>query len=260
MTTNTLIFVGSGIKFMSHLTTESKACIEKSEKVLHLVNEPAMQEWIKQVNPSSESLDFLYERNKERNDSYLSISNYILENLKKYKTLCVVMYGHPTVLVQSTLHAAKLAASNNYDVIFLPGISADACLYADLQIDPGSCGCQSFEATDFLLYRREYDASSHLILWQASVIGVLNQPEHHDPRKGLAVLAEYLSEKYAPDHEIISYIAAQYPKFKPQIEKILLKNLGNTFIDRISMLYIPPCKKNEANIDMLNKIKEILGP
>lgn len=33
-----LILVGSGIKFISHLTTEAKAYIQHSSKVLYLVN------------------------------------------------------------------------------------------------------------------------------------------------------------------------------------------------------------------------------
>ncbi len=55
-----LIIVGSGIKFLSHLTTEAKAYIEQSEKVLYLVNEPVMKQWIQSTNPLSESLDPLY--------------------------------------------------------------------------------------------------------------------------------------------------------------------------------------------------------
>ncbi len=57
-------------------------------------------------------------------------------------------------------------------------------------IDPGTCGCHSFEATDFLLYRREYDSSSHLILWQPyTVIGMLGIPVNHNPKKGLQFLS-----------------------------------------------------------------------
>lgn len=40
-------------------------------------------------------------------------------------------------------------------------------MYADLDLDPGTHGVQSFEATDFLLYRRQIDPTSALILWQA---------------------------------------------------------------------------------------------
>jgi hypothetical protein len=38
----------------------------------------------------------------------------------------------------------------------LPGISAEDCLFADLGIDPGIYGCQSYEATDFLANGRPW--------------------------------------------------------------------------------------------------------
>lgn len=84
---NTLIIVGSGIKFMSHLTTEAKACIEKADKVLYLINEPVMQEWIQKANSSTESLDALYTNCTLRHDNYLLISEYIIENLKYFVSL-----------------------------------------------------------------------------------------------------------------------------------------------------------------------------
>jgi predicted XRE-type DNA-binding protein len=52
----------------------------------------------------------------------------------------------------------------------LPAISADSCLYADLEIDPARDGCQSFEATDFLVHDRLVDSRSLLIHWQIGMI------------------------------------------------------------------------------------------
>lgn len=257
MDKNTLIIVGSGIKFMSHLTTEVKACIEKSDKVLYLVNEPAMQEWIQKSNKCTESLDFLYTKYEHREDNYRLISDYILESVQQYKTLCFVVYGHPTVFVQPSIYAATKAKERGFNVITLPGISAEDCLFADLLVDPGSCGCQSFEATDFLLYRREYDSSCHLILWQVSVIGVLNTPVYHDPMDGFVLLVDYLLEKYFLDHEIIVYEAAQYPTFKPKIERILLKDLPSSKVSRIATLYIPPNHEKQPDLNMLQKLKKI---
>lgn len=254
---NTLIIVGSGIKFMSHLTTEAKASIENSDKVLYLVNDPLMQEWIKTTNSSSESLDTLYANNASRNDNYRSISEYIIENLKKHKTLCVVVYGHPTVFVQPTLYAAESAKKEGFNVVIMPGISAEDCLFADLLIDPGSSGCQSYEATDFLLYQRNFDPCSHLILWQPYVIGVLRVVDQHDPVAGLNLLVDYLSHKYTLDHQVIVYEAAQYPTFKPRILNTKLKQLPHSNITRLSTLYIPPIEKCLPNQDMLAKIKKI---
>jgi uncharacterized protein YabN with tetrapyrrole methylase and pyrophosphatase domain len=256
MSAHQLTIVGSGIKFMSHLTHEARAHIEKAEKVLYLVNEPLMQEWINNNCKNAESLDDLYIRNPLRNDNYKLIATYILEKLNKTKLLCVVFYGHPTVFVQPTLYAVAMAREQGYKVLILPGISAEDCLFADLMIDPGTRGCQSFEATDFLLYRREYDSSSHLILWQPFVIGVLGIPQNHDPKKGLQLLTYYLKEKYSLDHEIILYEAAQYPGFSPSIKSIKLKSLPEEKISSLTTLYVKPAKIKQADVSMLKLLKE----
>lgn len=258
MNKNTLVLVGSGIKFMSHITHEAKNCIEKADKVLYLVNEPAMQQWIQTLNPHTESLDPLYVRYHSRNDNYKLIAGYILENLETTNLLCLVVYGHPTVLVQSSIYATQAAHEKGHNVVVMPGISAEACLFADLVIDPSSSGCQSFEATDFLIYRREYDSSSHLILWQPSVIGMKDRPVNHNPERGLQILGEYLSHKYSPAHEIILYEAAQYPTFKPRIEKVVLGNLPSSRVTRLTTLYIPPNSAKKPDFELCKKLEAII--
>ena len=243
---------------MSHLTIEAKACIEKADKVLYLVNEPLMQEWIANANPSAESLESLYKKNDLRDQNYQLIADYIVKNLEKYATLCVVMYGHPTVFVKPSIDAANKAIELGYQVVTMPGISAEDCLFADLRIDPGSCGCQSFEATDFLVYQREYDSSSHLILWQPYVIGVRGVlSTDHNPIKGLQLLTGYLQNKYDDEHEVVWYEAAQYPGVKPLMEKIPLKDLPSANITRLSTLYIRPNNKKVPNLAMLEMISKI---
>jgi uncharacterized protein YabN with tetrapyrrole methylase and pyrophosphatase domain len=78
----------------------------------------------------------------------------------------VVFYGHPTVFAKSALDAVIKLEKENYVTKILPAISSEDCLFADLRIDPGSDGCQSYEATDFLIRRKKIDPTSHLILWQ----------------------------------------------------------------------------------------------
>lgn len=258
MVQNTLIIVGTGIKFMSHLTTEAKASIEQSDKVFYLLNDPLMEEWVKQTNTSSESLDFLYLTDQHRSVSYNSIADYVIDSLNKYGTVCFVTYGHPTVLDHPALIASNKAIEKNYNVTILPAISAEDCLYADLKIDPMQSGCQSFEATDLLVYQRDFDSSSHLIIWQASVIGVTNQPLNHDPRKGLSILTSYLSPKYSMEHEVIIYEAAQYPNFHPKIERTSLGLLAEHKISRKSTLYIPPAYQKLPDKKLIEKLKSII--
>jgi len=244
---NTLIVVGAGIKFLSHLTTEAKASIEKSDKVLYLVNEPAMKKWIKDTNPNSESLDYLYDTNLTRNENYLLIAEYINQVLHKTKVLCLVMYGHPTLMADPSIYSVNLAIRNGHNTYVLPGISSEACMFADLVIDPSSCGCQSYEATDFLVYEREYDNSSHLILWQVSMIGIKVNYQNQSPKNGLKILMKHLLKKYSKQHPVILYEAAQYPSCVPRIEEVALMNLVEAQMSPITTLYIPPNKVKERN-------------
>lgn len=259
MKKSSLVVVGSGIKFLSHLTNEARVYIEQSDKVVYLVNDPAMKEWIQKTAVHAESLDTWYTKYPLRADCYHAITNYILENL--YNTnqhLCAVFYGHPSVFSQPGLNAASKARQEGYYVKVLPGISAEDCLFADLLIDPGTCGCQSFETTDFLIYDRQFDPSSHLILWQADIIGVLNNPKLHDNRKGANVLVNHLKQYYSSKHEVILYEAAQYPSFEPNILRLPLDELANAEFSRISTLYIPPAYQRIASdknrLELLNLI------
>src|SRR3990167_8979535 len=250
---SSLVVVGSGIKFMSHLQLEPKINIEKAEKVLYLVNEPAIQEWIQRIHPNSESLDSFYAHYPLRLHNYQKITSYILENLKKKQHVCVVMYGHPTVFAQPALDAVIQAKKGGYHAEVLPGISAVDCLFADLLIDFGIRGCQLLEATDLLVNCRKHDPSCPLILWQVGIIGMLGHltSHHHDNTNAAKILRRYLEGYYSLSHDVILYEAAQYPGFKPKIDKFPLKKLPEAQFSRISTLYIPPEMKNTIDESML---------
>lgn len=241
-----LTVVGTGIKFLSQMTLEAKTYIEKSDKVLYLVNDPALKQWIKNVSQSSESLDDLYFQNRLRADSYSAITNYILEQLIDSKRICVALYGHPTVFSKPALDAVIEAIKQGYDAQIIPGISAEDCLFADLLIDPGTCGCQSFETTDFLIHRRRFDPHSHLILWQPDVIGVLDHDVSHN-KDGAKLLIEHLLNFFPVNHEIIVYEAAQYPGLKPTIVKVQLQDFINIELSPICTLYIKPVGKSKCD-------------
>src|ERR1700722_13392083 len=138
MVSASLVVVGSGIKFVSHLTTEAIAHIEKSEKVLYLVNEPAMKEWIQKKNKNSASLDPIYTQHEFRIDSYHAITDFILDEVRKNQHVCVVLYGHPAVFAKPGIDAVIQAKKEGYPAKMLPGISAEDCLYADLLINVGT--------------------------------------------------------------------------------------------------------------------------
>lgn len=250
-----LVVVGSGIKFISHLTAEARAYIEQSDKVLYLLNEPAMKSWIQSVNANCESLDVIYTSYRLREHSYKAITKYILTEVRRNQHVCVVLYGHPSVFAQPALEAVKQARQEGYHSIILPGISSEDCLFADLLIDPASHGCLSLEATDLLVHQRSIDVSCHVILWQASVIGMLDHQRDYDNQRGLELLQDYLTIYYPADHDLISYSAAQYPGIEPMIGKFKLNNLHEAELSRVTTLYVPPLRKRKSNKKILSELK-----
>lgn len=231
-----LIVVGSGIKSISHLTEETKRVIQSADKVLYLINEDYLKQWIQREAKNSESLDCIYFGNEKRIEAYQAITNYIIEEYKKFSILCVVFYGHPTIFADSALNAVRQIKKNGGEAIILPAVSAQDCLFSDLEVDPGDQGCFSIEATELVLFERCIDVHAHLILWQVANFGRTDGKK----TENLSVLKEYLSVYYPADYSICLYEASALPTCSPRIEWIHLCHIDPIFISSITTIYIPP--------------------
>lgn len=249
-----LALVGSGIKSLSHFTTEFKAYTKKADKVLYLVNEPIVQEWITKNTKHPESLENIYFSNSNRLVSYAKITQKIIDELDKYDFVTVIIYGHPTVFAEPGLNAILQAEKLSIETIILPGISAENCLYADLKIDPGRFGCFHVEATEFLLFDKQIDPTAHLIIWQIGMIANMAPPEEITTSKYINFLQERLLEIYPNEQESIIYEASLYPGLKPKINRFALKDLKLQNVNTLSTLYISPIKQNKINLEMLEKL------
>lgn len=249
-----LTVIGTGIKSIAHATFEAKAHIEKSERLFYLTSPSLIDEWILHLNPKALSLSSLYFKYPQRIDCYREITRHLVDEVKKGQHVCAVLYGHPAVFAMPALNAAQQLKSEGYPAWILPGVSAEDCLFADLCIDPCTHGCQSYEATDFLLRRRQFETQCHLILWQVGIIGCSEHPKNYDNRRGAKVLAEYLAKHYGEKHEIILYEAATFPHESPRIEKRTLKHLPEADFKTITTLYVPPLGKKERDPVMLEAL------
>ncbi|MGN7202657.1 SAM-dependent methyltransferase [Pedobacter sp. SAFR-022] len=250
-----LIIVGTGISVVGQITLESKAHMEQADRLIYLVADPATIHWVRNLNPNNESLQHYYHAEKKRIITYLEMVKRILTCVRAGEKVCAAFYGHPGVFVFPSHEAIKQARSEGFDARMLPGISAEDCLYADLGVDPGADGCQSFEASDFLLFNRRFDPYVSLVLWQISVIGELGyNTERKYNKNGLEVLIDVLLKEYSPDQLVVVYEAAQYPICQPKIIETTLNQLSTANISGISTLYIPPKGLAEINEDMLYKL------
>ncbi|NEP00714.1 MAG: hypothetical protein F6K58_19015 [Symploca sp. SIO2E9] len=235
-----LTIVGMGIQLVGNLTLGAKAWIEQADKVLFALADPVTAKWLKQLNTTAEALPYNM-NNQRRRDTYEEMTAKILTEVRKGLNVCAVFYGHPGVFADSAHAAIKQAREEGFQAQMLPGISAEDCLFADLGVDPGKNGCQSFEATDFLIRRRKFDSTSVLILWQIAMVGNLGFYERRGHIQGLKILAEVLDKDYGADHEVIVYEAAvYYPVCLPVVERISLSKLPEAKVTEVSTLYVPP--------------------
>ena len=235
-----LTIVGTGIQLVGHLTLGAKAWIEQADQVLYALADPVTAKWLQELNVMAEALPY-NTNNQRRRDTYREMRDKMLAPVRQGLNVCVVFYGHPGVFADSAHAAIKQARKEGFRAQMLPGISAEDCLFADLSLDPGRNGCQSFEATDFLIRRRKFDPTSALILWQIGMLGNLGfyQPGKHF--RPLTILMEVLMENYEADHEVIVYEAAvYYPVCQPVIQRIPLFKLPQSSITQVSTLCIPP--------------------
>jgi uncharacterized protein YabN with tetrapyrrole methylase and pyrophosphatase domain len=223
------------------VTAEARSAISDAEKLFFLVQDVVTTAWLEEQNPTAESLFGLYGEGKDRRETYEEMVVTILDAVRAGQRVCVAFYGHPGVFVDPGHEAIRRARAEGFEAGMLPGVSAEDCLIADLGFDPGRCGGQNFEASDFLMRHRIFDPTSHLVLWQIGGIGVRDYSREPlwNP-VGLEVLARVLSETYPLDHEVVVYEATPYPPFPPKVLRQPLDELPQAAVTVRSTLWVPP--------------------
>lgn len=253
--TKKLALIGSGIKSISHLTIEAQAYIKQADCVLHLVNEPIFESWLKKHTRYCESLEPLYFLHNKRIDSYREITNKIIKQLEVHDFVSVVIYGHPTIFAQPGLEAIKIAKEKNIETIIIPGISAEDCLFAELAVDPSQNGCFSIEAMNFLAFDTIFDKYCDIVIWQLGMIGNLGPIFKQDSQEGLKLIQEKLLKIHSDNHRAVLFEAALYPGVRSKIVEFPLALLIEQEINSLSTLYIPGLGERKVSQDIFSKLK-----
>lgn len=255
MKPGSLRVVGTGYRLASQVSAEALTEMRTCEKLFYLVQDIATALWIESLNPSAESLHDAYVEGKPRVDVYAEMVERILAPVRQGRRVCAAFYGHPGVFSQPGHEAARRARIEGHAAKMLPGISVTDSLFADLGVDPANDGCQVFEATDFLIRRRAFDASSALILLQVGSIAISGcRADAGGNVDGLEVLAEVLQERYPADHQVVVYKASPFPICDPVIEKVALKGLAGAGISPTSTLFVPPAGSRPIDPVMVDRL------
>jgi Tetrapyrrole (Corrin/Porphyrin) Methylases len=236
-----LLVVGTGITGVGHLTLEARECLERAGTLFYAVPDPATECWIRSINRGARSLADFYAEGKPRQKTYEEIVELLVSTVVAGTDVTAAFYGHPGVLVEASHVAIGRLRRKGYLARMLPGISAEDCLFADLGVNPGDHGLQSYEATDFLMYRRRFDPASAMILWQ---VGVLGESRSHVggrcDRRRLATLVARLRPHYPRDHKVVLYQAASFPGRLPLVKRVALARLSAATVRPTMLLYVPP--------------------
>jgi len=254
-----LSVVGCGILTPAHLTQESIARIESSDVVHVLVPDPLGLSTLTKLNSNIKNLGDLYfdatnqKTGANRQEAYDNMVEAILNDVRCGLKVCAVFYGHPGVFVYPSHHSILKAKQEGFKVKMLPAISAEDCLFADLGIDPGDTGCQSYEASQFIFFRHSSNVAAPLILWQIGVVGDISLRQLKPAVHGLDMLQDKLLESYPSEHPVILYEASTLPIMPPRRETILLKELNKAEVSSITTLVVPAILKLEVNFEFCQK-------
>lgn len=254
-----LVCVGIGMTLGSHLAPLARSHIEQSDVVFAAVSDGIVQLWLGRMHADVRSLQPFYREGLSRMRTYRAMVDAMLTEVRAGKRVCGAFYGHPGVFAWVPHKAIERARAEGYYARMEPGISAEDCLYADVGIDPGRVGCQHFEATQFMLYRRRIDPSAWLVLWQVGLAGDRTLKRFSTGETYRRVLVEVLARDYPLDHEVIIYRAATLPIHPPRIERCRLDALPGANLGMEDTLAVPPACGLTLDGDIADRLAELDG-
>lgn len=252
-----LVCVGLGMMLGAHIGPRARSHIEQSDMVFAAVSDPLVELWLKQMHQEVHSLQPYYAVGKSRRQTYREMVDAMLVEVRAGKQVCGAFYGHPGVFAQVAHDAIAQARREGFLAHMEPGVSAEDCLYADLGIDPGRYGCQHYEASQFMFYRRRIDPAAYLVLWQIGIAGDRSCTRFATGPALRRLLVERLIEDYPADHEVVVYEAATLPISEPRMERVKLRDLPDAQLHMHSTLVLPPAAMLQPDPDMLARIEAV---
>ena len=250
--------VGLGMMLGAHLSPRARSEIEDADVVFGLVSNALVELWLQDMRPDLRSLQPFYAEGKRRTESYREMIEAMIGEVRAGRRVCGVFYGHPGVFAQVPHHAVREARRAGFEAEMHPGISAEDCLYADLGIDPGTFGCQHYEASQLMFHRRRIDLAAYLVLWQVGLAGDRSLSRYSTSVAHRRLLVELLVEHgYPPTHEVIVYEAATLPIHAPRMDRMPLQALAEADLGLASTLVVPPAQAMERNVALLARLETL---
>ncbi len=258
MKKGSLACVGTGMMLGAHIGPRARRHIEVADVVFVAVSDPLVERWVQGMNRDVRSLQPYYAEGKPRTDTYREMVAAMMEEVRAGHRVCGAFYGHPGVFAVVPHRAVAVAREEGHEAVMEAAVSAEDCLYADLGIDPGTFGCQHYEASQFMFYQRRIDPSAYLVLWQIGVAGDRTLARFETGAPFRRLLIELLMQQGCPrDHEVVAYEAATLPISSPRMERMPLSALPEARLELSTTLVIPPFRPLERNQAMLARLASL---
>lgn len=250
----TLVVVGTGISVSGQMTLVTTNHIKQADVVYAVIpNKPGI-EFVKSLNSNTHSLADLYEQGKSREQTYKEMMQCIVQKVEAGYKVCAAFYGHPGIFVDPSHNAINHLKELGYKVLMEPGISAEDCLVADLGIDIAAHGCQSYEATQFLLRKYSINPFMTQIIWQAYAVGEFSSASSFNNQNAFALLVNKLLCYFPSSHQLIIYEAATSPLFKTKIDYFTIDTVNIEKLSPLATLVVPSIGLPDYDIEVLNEL------
>lgn len=252
---------GLGIRAVVQVTAETEARIRRCSEVLYLDSGVGTQEFLEQrCDRVTPLYGRTYEEAENRLSAYHNMAAAVIDAALARRPVAYLTHGHPIVFCYSAFLVRDLAAVLGLSTQVLPGISAVACLMADLWLDPGTRGVQMFEATDILLRRRRLMPDVPVIIWQVGNLETRLYTTRPSRPERLYRFRDWLLQTYPSGHPITAYYAAAHPITAPHRWTFPLCDMAD-HADALHpgiTLYVPPCTLRPAqDLELLQRLDSI---
>ncbi|MFW1780804.1 SAM-dependent methyltransferase [Acinetobacter seifertii] len=198
--------VGGGLRSANQMTLEAISIIRSSSFVLvwgGLIE--GITEILNDINPNWKDISSFYLNNADDTVNYQILNKKVIEAVREFDNLSIIVYGHPKVGVtfsqniQELINLSKIEA----DVICYPGISSFDTMLIDKSLDPLEEGTCLVDANRLILYDLNMDTSLNYFIYHVCSIGVRQTDfvSPHETTKSL-YLKEKLKKHYSLDHPL----------------------------------------------------------
>lgn len=252
-----IVCVGLGMTLGAHISPRSRSYIEQADVVFVAVSDHVVELWVKEMNTDVRSLQPYYQEGKDRRQTYRDMVSAMMAEVRAGKSVVGAFYGHPGVFALPPHKVIAQAKKEGFNAHMEPGISAEACLYAAVGIDPGRVGCQHFEASQFMFYQRKIDTSAYLVLWQIGIAGDTSHSRFSTQNAYRQILLELLLEDYPSTHQVVLYECATLAIQQARIDWMPLADIGSAPVSQQTTLLLPPSTHMSKNQRVLNRLAQL---